>query len=315
LRDARSSHLKVIANGETVLYYDTHDSYEIDREALQQVDFYFKRSYLDTECEKLGAKGKVFPLGLNYLVYSDEADLFLLQRTALDRGTERLYNSIIALGLDCFTAHLYAPRVRRLEVEPDFQLPPRVLFMARAFEPSIAPSQEKREEREALNENRAKYIRILKREFGPRFLGGFMHDNYAKEKFKDCLLPDSGLSKKTRYMQLIREFPICIATTGLHGSIGWKLGEYASYSRAIVTEPLRYRLPGALDKEVNYLEFTSPQECVDAVSTLFRTPGLMYELMANNCRYYRQYVRPNSLVSNTLAMLRPKERLESCTIG
>ena len=48
LRSAREAHLLVVVNGNTRLYYDCHDSHEIDENAAAEVDFYFKRSYATT---------------------------------------------------------------------------------------------------------------------------------------------------------------------------------------------------------------------------------------------------------------------------
>src|SRR5689334_20396743 len=45
LRDAKHAHLLVIINDEIKLYYDCHDSHEIDETAAGEVDCYFKRSY------------------------------------------------------------------------------------------------------------------------------------------------------------------------------------------------------------------------------------------------------------------------------
>ena len=101
-------------------------------------------------------------------------------------------------------------------------------------------------------------------------------------------------------MKLLREFPIGIATTGLHGSIGWKLAEYVSYSKAIVTEKLNYRVPGHFEKELNYLDFVSPEGCVESAARLFQNYSLRCQLMINNYRYYQSYLRPDSLVLNTL---------------
>jgi hypothetical protein len=103
-------------------------------------------------------------------------------------------------------------------------------------------------------------------------------------------------------MKLLKRFPICIATTGIHGSIGWKIAEYVSYSKAIVTERLNYRVPGNFEKELNYLEFVSPEDCVESAVRLFQDYKLRCQLMINNYRYYQSYLRPDSLVMNTLAI-------------
>ena len=59
-----------------------------------------------------------------------------------------------------------------------------------------------------------------------------------------------------------------MASTGLHGSTGWKLAEYVAAGRAIVTEPLRYTLPGGFEEGKNYKTYTSPAECEEQLRQL-----------------------------------------------
>ena len=63
------------------------------------------------------------------------------------------------------------------------------------------------------------------------------------------------LKKDCYFLNIVKSSDICIATTGLHKSIGWKFGEYIAASRAIITEPLYYEIPGELKRGSNYLEF------------------------------------------------------------
>ena len=303
LWDAKRSHLKVLLDRHYVLYYDTHDSFEIDADILATVDVYFKRSYFEHAIRQLELKHRVFPLGLNYLVYSDGLDVFATERAALHKGFGRFRVLMRSMGIDNLLGPIrYTARVNRLESYPALTLPAKVLFMTRVYDPKEARSRDKADECEALNNMRAGCVLLLKKEFGEKFVGGLSHDDYSRSQWADCLLPDHRLANKSRYLKLLREFPICVATTGLHGSIGWKLGEYVSQSKAIVTEPLMYRVPGRFDAERNYLEFSTSESCVECVTRLFEDYQLRSELMMNNFRYYHSYVRPDSLVLNTLAL-------------
>ena len=303
LRDARRSHLKVLLDRHYVLYYDTHDSFEIDAGVLATVDVYFKRSYFEPVIRQLELKHRVFPLGLNYPVYSDGLDVFAMERAALHKGLDRFRVLMRSMGIDYLLGPIrYTARVKRLESYPAFTLPAKVLFMTQLWDPRETGSRDKADERESLNNMRAKCVLLLKKEFGGQFLGGLRHDDYSRSKWADCLLPDHRPANKSRYLKLLSEFPICVATTGLHGSTGWKLGEYVSQSKAIVTEPLMYRVPGRFDAERNYLKFSTPEGCVECVTRLFEDYQLRCKLMMNNFRYYHSYVRPDSLVLNSLAL-------------
>lgn len=304
LRDARENHLKVVINREITVYYDTHDGFEIDAEEAAQTDFYFKRSYSPGFISSLPERSKIFPLGLNYLVYGAGRDPFLLARHALFRSLRDKADVFVrALKLEPYLLNrIDTPRLDKMHLPPDLGTEPRVLFMARAWNPSISPDAEIRGQIESINEMRADCVRRLKKEFKSRFFGGLAHDEYAREKFPDCLLPDGSLARQRIYLQTLREFPVCVATTGLLGSIGWKLAEYVAFSKAIVSEPLNYTIPGDFQKEKNYLEFDSSEQCVASVARLFDDSELRNQMMQNNDRYYNAYLKPDTLVLNTLSI-------------
>ena len=71
--------LKVLVNGATLVYYDMHDSANINNEAMEEVAFYFKRSFTEEHSREHGT-GKVFPFGLNYYIYNGRADFFKMAR-------------------------------------------------------------------------------------------------------------------------------------------------------------------------------------------------------------------------------------------
>lgn len=302
LRDAWRAHLRVVVAGRLELFYDLHDSFEIDEAALARSDFYFKRSYAPHFDQTPAYQGKVFPLGLNYHVFDDAADPFDLQRIALDNGwLERLVTVLRYTGLDRWLPLIYQPRVSHTQGYPDYTAEPRALFMTRAYAPEAAPSPEKAAERERLNAMRADCLRALRAAFGQRFYGGFEVEPYAQTHYPDCLVPAEHLARKQRYLRLLADFPIGVTTRGLHDSNGWKLAEYVAYARAIVTERLVYQPPGPFACGSHYLEFTNPEECVAAVAQLFDQPALRRRLMTNNYRYYQAYLKPEALVLNSLA--------------
>jgi hypothetical protein len=94
-----------------------------------------------------------------------------------------------------------------------------------------------------------------------------------------------------------------VATLGLNNSNGWKLGEYVALSKAIVTEPLRYLVPGNFAKEQNYLEFTAPEELVESAARLFDNKDLRFAMMTNNYTYYQAYLKPDVLILNSLSIV------------
>ncbi len=302
--DYHFSNVRVVVNRRTTVCYDMHDWNWIDKDILSDVDFYFKRSYDPRYVPQLRERRKVFALGLNYPVVSSEADIFRFQRAAFYAGAARIKAIAKSVRLDrLLRGRSDAERLDNLEAYPDFRVEPRVLFMARAWDTSRIQDATQKEQVDALNHRRADCVRRLRKEFGVRFFGGLAHDEYSATRFRDALLPDGNLANKRRYVGILKDYPICVATTGLNGSNGWKLGEYVALSKAILTEPLLYEVPGDFGKDTHYLEFTTPDELVHATAHLFGDRHLRCALMMNNHRYYRAYLRPDSLILNSLAVV------------
>lgn len=308
---AHEAHLLVLLDGGTRVYYDTQDAQDINLVAAEQVDLYFKRSYA-REAIPPALRAKVHPYGLNYAVYADGRDVFEIgRRLFFEKDAAKRMKALVRLTLSGFEMSAVAPGFRatvgQMSAPPDRLQPPRVLFMARAWDPTDDPARpaEKAEQRRQINEARAACVRLLRKEFGAAFTGGFRHTPYALTHHKDVLLPDDRLSTKENYIRLLREHSIGIATTGLHESIGWKLAEYVAFSKAIAAERLCFEVPGELAAGDNYLEFDSPEMCVEQTLRLFTDRELREAMMERNQRYYEASLRPDVLVLRTLRMSMP----------
>ena len=262
LRNDVNPNLRVILNDKITVHYDTHDSWEVNEELLNQVDCYFKRSFSSARLQKLGENyTKIYPLGLNYAVSPNGVDKFALQRTYfLETNWKHKLKEIIS-SFDLFKVFSFTPRVRIMESLPDYEAHPKILFMAPLHGLYDDPkrTEEKVEERLYINRTRANCIKLLREEFKENFLGGFIHTSFATRNYGDLLIPDPHLALKPNYISLAKSYPICVATTGLHGSIGWKFAEYIALSRAVLTEKLNYEVPGPMREGENYLEFNSPE--------------------------------------------------------
>ncbi len=304
LRYGQEVHLQVVVNNRIKLFYDLHDGAQIDEKELADTDFYFKRSYNRDAIAHLTDKHKIFPLGLNYLVYQSASDSFLRGRGSLENELrEKIASLVRGHRLERFSfGKFHTPRANELHQPPDFVGEPKVIFMARVWNENHLAADFDRDAIFKINQMRAECVRSLRREFGKRFYGGFAHDEHARANFSDCLLSDPALAHHRNYLKHLRGFSVCVATTGLLGSIGWKMAEYAAFSKAIVCEPLNYVAPGDFAANKNYLEFKTPADCVAAVARLFDDHELRVEMMMNNYRYYQAYLKPDALVLRTLAI-------------
>jgi hypothetical protein len=301
LRDARLAHLMVVVDDTVRLYYDNHDSDEIDMDAAERVDFYFKRSFSRRNLP-VGLEDKVFPLGLNYVLYPEIVDTLESER---DRAFAR--HSGPSNARESRQESSFRPTPANMHASPAEDAPPKVLFMTRAWDPFDHPDRttEKTRERIRLNETRASCVDALRREFGDDFFGGFERTAYALSNYREFLLPDNESSRKENYFNLLRARPICVTTGGLHGSIGWKMGEYVAFSKAIVSERMSHEIPGDFSEGRNFLGFDDTDECVASTRRLFADARLRSRLMRHNYRYYTSHVEPSIAIRASLDVAIP----------
>ena len=182
---------------------------------------------------------------------------------------------------------------RRFEAGADLPAQSGVLFLTRLWSPQATPGSDPCALKE-LNSMRIELIRTLRRRFGARFVGGVQHDEYSRRQCPDCVT-DVGMSK-SHYLDLMKSHLIAVASTGLHGSTGWKLAEYVAASRCIVSEPLRSELPEPLVAGTNFLEYRTPEQCADACERLLDDPTLTSAMRHDNEAYYRRALKPHALI-------------------
>jgi hypothetical protein len=296
--------LKVIVDGERHIIYDVSDGVHTDfikSVVAPNCDVLFKRSYTPALSAAVGSSPVVLPLGLNYEVTSasNRMDrIFYSTRAALIYYLKSSKFLASLFNVE-HTASLY---IDRFEALPNASASPRILFLARLWDPMVARTADDRIAKERINETRIKCIRACAKEFKDRFTGGLRDDDFSRKRCPDLISPPS-VTNKIAFQDQIKQSEICIATTGLNESIGWKFGEYVAASRAIVTEPLRYVVPGDLKSGRNYLEFSSEEQLLQAVYSLYDDEYRRRAMMEANRDYYKWFLRPERLVSNSLIAL------------
>lgn len=143
--------------------------------------------------KNLEGREKVFPFGLNYENYAGNFDRFLLARSKFYQGKEKLKIVLKTFG--------GASGFNIFEDLPRPQIEPKVIFMARAWNPEKIEDKKQKAQTEAINETRAECVRLLRKEFGARFFGGLAVDDYSEKNFKDCLLPNETVSKQSNILK------------------------------------------------------------------------------------------------------------------
>lgn len=298
-------------NNQLKVLYDVNDGYdnlikngknyvEFMDQLLDKYDICFKRSYSQTYNSKLKNGNKIYPLGLNYMttIRGNLAHRYYSE----DPKNEKVKKLIRRIPFSKYYNNKYL--IENFECKPKVSNNPKILFLARLWDPNGVELEnlhpDKKAERIDINEKRVACIRACIREFGSNFIGGITPSKFANENYGDLVVNNKNITNRDGYLKLMKESDICIATTGLHNSIGWKFGEYVAASKAIVSEPLHYELPGNFKRNKNYLEFNNEKQCIKNIHQLINDKSKRYSMMQNNHIYYLNYVKPDKLILNSL---------------
>ena len=306
LRDCTSSNaypkkgiplIEALCDGRRIIY-DLEDSYwtrSVMRRYLDSCDHYFKRSFSASENLASfddGRRGKMHPFGLLLKTDYPQNPYNDLQEPYAER-------SVRAMALRILRHATYSLKPEDIEASPLEDLEnPSAIFVARLWDP-LGTKERHREDREAVNAMRVELVRTLSRELGPRFFGGIQDGDYARRVASDLILPRCHTFRKA-YVKRMHQAAVCIGSTGLHGSIGGRMGEYVAASRAIVTEPLHFEVLGPFDEGVNYRTFSTVDECVERVVALMERPDEILAMQRANRDYYREYLKPDRLIERSL---------------
>lgn len=274
--------------------FDLSDGDVVEDSICDRTFLYFKRSY-DERVH--GSNPKILPLGLNYEARSPLRSFV----SALTRAI-RLRRSMRSTGRSiCRALHFSYPHM--LDARSGYCLTPaedlNVLFMARVYDPQEqGSSPAERSEINALNDMRADCVLRLRRELGTAFTGGLINDSFASRHYSDCTVGAEFPTDRRSFLKLVDDHHICVATSGLFDSIGWKFAEYLAKGRAVVSERLRFSVPGPFSEGVNYLPFSTARECVEQCHALRADSARTRRMMVANRAYYLGFVEPEAIVWN-----------------
>lgn len=276
------------------IVYDLWDGYqdpEDMKKALDQCDFYFKRSFSPEKNAALFPEDqkKMHPLGFNYHVTCKGNPI-----------REPVWKAALKPLMGKTPDRYFVPEVFEGKAERKPVKPVKILFLTQLWDDhDPALSREANEERMFINETRTQILRTLKERYGDAFVGGLRDEAISRNRAPELIVSPVYTERK-KYLALMRSCEICIGSMGLHESIGWKTGEYIAAARAIVNERFRYQVTGDFAEGKNYLPFTDADQCVAAVRQLAESPEARYKMQKANEDYYRNSLRPDALVKNSL---------------
>lgn len=290
--------IKVIVDKKHTLIYDTLDGLNWIEGSLKDnleyfrssanCDLYFKRSFIPV-LQDYTTKAKIYPLGMNF-PYKYDGDYPI---TMMERLNQIIKQKIKKIDFKS-SNYEYLPIVNRDS---------KILFLCGLWNPDDVNDPELKLQREQINNDRMTFVRECKAEFGSQFTGGIQINDYSRQIAADILAP-LEITNKRNYISNIKAHNICIATTGLHNSTGWKFAEYMAASRAIITEPLKYELPGDFQNGKNYLNFNNISDLITRIYSLLNDKNKMQTMMYENFKYYNRYINSEMMILNTLLKIR-----------
>jgi Glycosyl transferases group 1 len=278
--------------------FDVHDrSDHFEQALLERCDIYLKRSFYRPEIQRLPVawQSRVIPFGLNYACRSTTCETRLLES---------------ALGLsESLNRYRTARPFEDFEQSPDARFEPSIVFQTRAWAPGSTS-----DDAEEVNESRARIIRALRIAFPGRFRGGFAPNLFPRQRYPD--LVSEHPNEPAEYLGFCKRHLIGVSSRGLHHSAPFKLPEYMAASIAIVSEPSRNEFAAPFVDGRDYLEFRTPEECVDRCDRLLSAPALAAALRQASWRYYRSEVQParhvELLLQRALEHVSARDGMELC---
>jgi len=289
--------------------FDLQDSPEIGlKEAISQVDYYFKRSLEKQTISDLSAQEqkKLQPFGLNFQVL-DSSFFDLLQRSLLEY-ISKPYNIFskknrfhILNTIDMFRS-LFSNSGMLLSSydfdELESYAKGYVLFQCRLWDPDTTLA-ENRADTVKINESRCALIIELKHELGDRFKGGIQPTDYARKVCPELITEFP--SKRRSYLKLVQQASIVINSKGLLNSNGWKLGEYIALNKVIVSEAIETRLRGNFLKSEAYLKCNKNEDFIRKIKLLLIDKERLKKVENSTQQYYSNYLRADALMSSIIS--------------
>ncbi|RDU24797.1 glycosyltransferase [Anaerosacchariphilus polymeriproducens] len=280
--------------GDKRIIIDTDDGYNIASledfdNCLDNLDYYFKRSFRSSYHTDLRNQSKIYPLGLNYYVTCKDNPLNKpgWGRLPLKDSLKKLVRYIPKTNVSY--SNFYKNRFELLAKNPPDK--EQILFITRLWD-----------NHDIENTMRINCVQALRSTFKDTpMICGFINSPLAQKLCPELIL-DQNITKKNNYLNLVQSSTICVTTTGLYDSIGWKFAEYVAAGKAIVSEPLLYELPGKFNENENYLSFHDSKTCVKAIEQLLNYPSLRKKMSDLNITYYNNHLAPEILIESVLQL-------------
>lgn len=305
--------------GDELIAYDMGDGYQsiVDKDLfdshLDKVSYYFKRSYLGKFHKGMRNEDKIKPFGLNYhcTCKGNPYDFVEAQPFSLKDLKTRLsfwhgnYVWEKLINYKNFVSNFHYKSYKILFLTRLWDSDSISLENLHSSFPTLNSNklyelaENWKSDLNVVTNNRIQLLYALKKYFGQLFVGGVEDSKIARKLCPDLIVDQKYTSKKY-FMNQLRSNYVCIASEGLHHSIGWKTAEYVTNGRAFVTEPLYYEVTGNFSAPFNYLEYDSTENCINLCEKILKDVDLIHYIENNNATYYKNYLAPDQIIKRSL---------------
>lgn len=315
-----SEYLEIYIENKYVLI-DLNDGDLLDDKYFEKYDLVFKRSIDPVVLSKRAEPNKFKLYGLNYFTtcpgnpyYTPNSSnfyKFFTSKQAVVRLTKNLLTKFGSVSpfkrqtvdlLD-YTYFDYYPAKKTNDV----------LFLTRLWFPyDIYDTEEKIREASIqhpelittynLDLLRISVIEYLNSQSAFKSVAGISSTPNLLEKHKKLVLSAETTQRKN-FISLARKSKICVTTTGLWGSIGWKFGEFIHLGSVVLTEKNLHMVKDNLVQEENYFEFNDLDEFKDKINRLLADSELLDKVSENNILYTCKHLKPDCLMADMLSLI------------
>lgn len=154
-----------------------------------------------------------------------------------------------------------------------------------------------------INYPRANFIRACLKYKVVNFEGGFIdigYDSSYMEDVKSLMYKDKKIPLK-QFIDKTRKSAIVFNNPSVAYCHGWKLAEYLSMGKAILSTPLSNQLPVDLDHKKNIFIVEDNYEAISkGLSYLLENPEERKKLEREALIYWNQYVKPEAVINQIL---------------
>lgn len=284
---------------------------KFSKAALEDCDFYFKRNYefLPVDVVNKKYKDKIQRLGLTFRVQSP----YVISKNKLEKGV-LLSNLWLSAKLDksfykrLRSAYREASKhikesidnrnIEQFEKHQNTIEDGVILFQTRCF------LHEKDLDLIQIHQQRYRLIKLLRKEFPNRFLGGFVPSQVVHERYEDALT--NVPTAPEEYLNAVKKAGIVIYTRGLVNSPAWKMAEYLSQGKVIIAEPITAELPQPLIDGKELLYFHNDTELIETIRRVSEDAALRESLSRNARAYFEKHVHPVQNVKRILELMLDK---------